>query len=119
MTRKDTKDTYSLAIKLCIWSIRNQTWLAGQLRIYICAATAVIALLALADVISIQTAILSVFCGGAIVVATIWTLIQHRKTILLNIRDPEIRAMVHNTMVEYLHRTNHSMPTNSGWPLER
>lgn len=97
-----------MAVKLSIWSVQHQSWLAGQIRIYIYAATALVALLALAEVISLLTAIFSVFCGGIIVLALIWTLIQQRKAILLNIQDPEIRDLAHKAMLAYLHQIDHS-----------
>lgn len=103
MARKDNKSTQSIGIRLSLWSIRNQTWLAGHIRIYIYTGTALIAFLALAEVITIETAMLSAFCGGLIIMGLIWTLIQQRKTILLNINEPELRRQAHDTMLAYLH----------------
>lgn len=113
MARNDKPSKHSLAIRLCIWSIRNQSWLAGQIRIYIYGATALVALLALGDVISLKTAMFSIFCGGAVVLAMIWTLVQQRKSMLLNIRDPEVRDLAHKAMLEYLNQVNHSVPTSA------
>ena len=59
MTRNEKRSTHPIAVRLFIWSIRHQGWLTGQVRIYIIAATVLIAFLALAGVISIQTAIVS------------------------------------------------------------
>ena len=106
MARNDDKMTQSIAIRLSLWSIRNQSWLAGHVRIYIYAGTALIAFLALAGVITIETAMLSAFCGGLIIMGLIWTLIQQRKAILLNIHEPELRRQAHNTMLEYLHEVD-------------
>lgn len=114
MTRNGKHSKHSMAVRLCIWSIRHQSWLAGQIRIYIYGATALVALLALGDVISIQTAMYSIFCGGVVVMAMIWTLVQRRKTMLNKIKDPEVRDLVHKAMLEYLHQVNHSLPASAG-----
>ena len=103
MTRP-IKPTSAVKItRLCIWSVRNQSWLAGQVRIYIFMVTAVIAFLALAGVISLQTAMLSSFCIGLIAVGLIWTLVQQRKSWLLNLREPELREQALTAMRTYIH----------------
>ena len=103
MTRP-IKPTFAVKItRLCIWSVRNQSWLAGQVRIYVYMATAIIAFLALAGVISIQTAMLSSFCIGLIAMGIIWTLIQQRKAWLLNLREPELREQALAAMRDYIH----------------
>lgn len=106
MTRKAKQSSTSFGVKLCIWTVRNQSWLAGQVRIYIYAGTVLIAFLALAGVISIETAIFSAFCGGVIAMGLIWTLIQQRKAMLLNIQEPEVRNRAHEAMLAYLHEVD-------------
>jgi hypothetical protein len=113
MTRKDQRPTPSIAVKLCIWSIRHQAWLAGQVRIYIYGATALVALLALADVISIETAMFSAFCGGAVLLGLIWTLVQQRRSMLLNIQEPEVREEVYKAMLTYLRQVDHGISLRS------
>jgi len=106
MTRNDKQSTTSFGVKICIWTIRNQSWLAGHVRIYIYAGTALIAFLALAGVISIETAMFSAFCGGTIAMGLIWTFVQQRKAVLLNIREPELRDLAHKAMLAYLHEVD-------------
>jgi hypothetical protein len=102
MTRDDKRSRPSIGVRLSIWSVRNQSWLAGQVRIYIFSGTALIAFLALAGVISIETAMFSALCGGLVIMGLIWTLIQQRKAILLNIEAPEVREQAHRAMLTYL-----------------
>jgi hypothetical protein len=109
MTRRTKPFPPSFRVKLCIWSIRNQSWLAGQVRIYIYGATALLAFLALAGAISIETALLSAFCGGAIMLALIWTFIHQRKALLLKIEKPEVRDQALSAMVEYLRELSHKV----------
>lgn len=106
MTRKDKRSPQSIVIRLSIWSVRNQSWLAGQVRIYLYAGTVLIAFLALAGVVTIQTALLSAFCGGLVIAGLIWTLIQQRKAILLNLEEPEVRKIAHQAMLAYLHEVD-------------
>jgi hypothetical protein len=83
-------------------------------RIYIYAGTVLIAFLALAGVISIKTAIFSAFCGGIIFIGLIWTLVKQRKSMLLNIEEPEARDQAHKAMLEYLNQVNPEMFTSVG-----
>ncbi len=106
MKRNLKPSTCSLGVKLSVWSIQHQTWLAGQVRIYVFFATALIAFFTLAGVISIQTALFSSFSGGLIVAGLIWTLIQQRKSILLNIQEPDVRELAHRAMLNYLRKVD-------------
>lgn len=106
MTRNNKPSQHPIAVKLCIWSIRHQAWLAGQVRIYIFCGTVLLAFLALAGVISIQMAMFSSFCGGTVLLGLIWTLIHQRKAILLNIREPEVREQAHRAMLAYLRQVH-------------
>ena len=96
--------------KWCIWSIKNQTWLSGQLRIYIWGATAVVALFTFAGLIRLETVLWSLFLSGGVISAAIWVLIRQRKVWLLNIHDPELRQQALDAMVTYLHEVNHEVP---------
>jgi len=106
MTRNDIRSRQSIGIKLCIWSIRNQAWLAGHVRLYIYTATALVAFLALAGVISFETAMFSAFSGGTVLMGLIWTLVQQRRAMLLNIQDPEVREQAHSAMLSYLRQVD-------------
>ncbi len=116
MKPSNRSSPYSIGVKLSLWSIRHQTWLAGQIRIYVFFATALIAFFALAGIISIETALFSSFSGGLVVAGLIWTLIQQRKSILLNIQEPEVRELVHQTMIDYLRQVDPGFPAPIGSP---
>jgi hypothetical protein len=102
MTRNDKRSRPSIGVRFSIWSVRNQSWLAGQVRIYVFSGTALMAFLALAGVISIDTAMFSALCGGLVIMGLIWTFIQQRRVILLNIEAPEVREQAHRAMLAYL-----------------
>ena len=100
----------------CIWSVQNQTWLAGQIRIYIWAATAVVAFFTLAGVIAVDTALWSLFISGLVVSTAIWLLIRQRKIWLLNIQDPKMRQQALSAMVNYLNEVHHAVPRRQDSP---
>ncbi len=102
--------THPAVAKWCIWSVKHQTWLAGQVRIYICGASAVLAFFALAGIISLKTALWSLFFSGVAISAVIWLLIRQRRIWLLNIQGPELRREALGAMVGYLDEINHPIP---------
>jgi hypothetical protein len=106
MTRGEIRTRTSIGIQLCIWSVRSQAWLAGQVRIYVYTATAMVAFLALAGVISIQTAMFATICGGTIFMGLIWTLVHQRRAMLLKIQDPAVREQAHSAMIAYLQKVD-------------
>ena len=60
--------------------------------------------------ITINTALLSVFYSGVLIGIGIWLLIQQRRQCLLNIRDPGLRQKALEAMVNYLNENDHSIP---------
>lgn len=129
MTRQGnyfTRATHPTIAKWCIWSVENQSWLAGQMTIYIWSATAAVAIFALGDVITLGAAIWALFVSGVIVCISIWLLVLQRRTWLLNIEDPELRQQALDAMLNYLSRINyriplrpHSRPRSDKDPKER
>jgi hypothetical protein len=96
--------------KWCIWSVANQSWLAGQIRFYIWGATAVLAVFAIAGFISIEIALTSMFISGSILAFAIWLLIRQRRVWLLHIQQPELRKQALAAMVYYLDAINYPVP---------
>jgi hypothetical protein len=96
--------------KWCIWTVAHQSWLAGQIRIYIGGGVAVLAVFTLTGVISPRTALTSMFISGAIFAATIWLLIRQRRIWLLRIQDPDLRRQALAAMVAYLNDNHYPLP---------
>jgi len=105
--------THPTIAKWCIWSVENQSWLAGQMTIYIWSATAVVAFFTFLDVIALKTALWSVFVSGVIICISIWLLAQQRRIWLLNIQEPELRQRALAAMVNYLNAIKHVIPQQS------
>jgi hypothetical protein len=102
--------THPIVAKWCIWSVGNQIWLAGQIRIYIVGAMGVLAFLALTGFISLQTALTAMFFSGMTMAVALWLLIRQRRIWLLHIRQPELRRQALAAMVNYLKAINYPLP---------
>ncbi|MEJ2039418.1 MAG: hypothetical protein P8X55_10835 [Desulfosarcinaceae bacterium] len=107
MARQRKSSLYESIVKVCVWSVRNQAWLAGRIRIYIFGAACVVFLFAFAGILTPKTALLSVFFGGIGILVLIWGLVQQRKNLLLGIQDPKLRKEAHEAMMAYLHQIGH------------
>lgn len=99
--------------KWCIWSIANQSWLAGRIRIYIWGAVAALAVFILTGLISPETALASMFVSGVVVATALWLLIRQRRIWLLHIQEPELRRQALAAMVTYLDAINYPLPRQS------
>jgi hypothetical protein len=102
--------THPIIARWCIWSVKNQTRLAGQLRIYIWGGTFLVALFTLGGLIPLETALGAVFFSGLVICAALWLLIRQRKVWLLNIQGPELRREALAAMLDYLHEVRHAIP---------
>jgi hypothetical protein len=116
MTRSDNNRlrtrhaTPPIIAKWCIWTVANQNWLAGQIRLYVWGGTATLAVFTFSGHISPQAALISMFISGTIIAAAIWLLIRQRRIWLLNIRQPELRQEALAAMVRYLVAIDHPLP---------
>lgn len=109
-TARSGNTTPPTVAKWCIWSVSNQSWLAGQIRIYIWGAMAVVAIFTLTGIISPRTALLSMFISGTIIAAAIWLFIRQRRIWLLHIQHPELRRQALAAMVNCLNANNYPLP---------
>lgn len=107
---KSTRPTHPIIAKWCIWSIENQPWLAGRMRIYIWGAVTTVGFFTFVGLIKLETALWSLFLSGILICATLFFLIRQRKIWLLSIQTPELRQQALNAMVNYLHAVNHAVP---------
>ena len=100
--RAPTTDKYTF--RFCIWTLRHQTQIAGQIRIFTWAGTLLILFLALAGRISLDTALHALVISLLSIGLLLWMLIMARRSVLLNIRDPELREIVHLAMLQFVYR---------------
>lgn len=88
--------------RFCIWTLRYQTQIAFQVRIFAWAGTLLILLLALAGRIGLDVALHAIVISLLSIALLLWMLIMARRKSLLNIRDPELRKIAHMAMLQYL-----------------
>ena len=65
------------------------------------AVSAVLAI-ALVGFVPLEMALQIIFIGGLATRALIWILIERRRSWLLSISDPELKAIAHRAMIDYL-----------------
>ena len=92
----------SISAKFYFWTIRNQDHLTRGITINMWSAVSAVLIIALVDFVSLEMALHIIFVGGAATAALIWTLIERRRSWLLSISDPELKAEAHRTMIDYL-----------------
>jgi hypothetical protein len=93
----------SVLARASIWTIVNHNFLAGQVRIYVWSASAIVLFLSVASIIPLHTALyLLLFCGSALMIL-LWLLINWRKSILLDIQNPELKKTAHAAMLALIH----------------
>ncbi len=97
-----TPTTGGRIIKFCIWTLRHQTLIAQQIRIFIWGGTLLILFLALSGHISLDAALHSIVISLVSISLLIWLLIMARRKSLLNVRDPELRKFAHTALLDYI-----------------
>ncbi len=90
-------------VNFCIWTLRHQSQIAFQMRVFTWAGTLLILLLALAGRISLDAALHAIVISLLSIALLIWMLIRARQKSLLNIRDPELRQAAHMAMLLHIH----------------
>ena len=99
MNRSNASRFKSVLARASIWTIVNHNFLAGQLRIYLWSASATVLFFAVAGIIPLHIALyLLLFCGS-VIMTLLWSLINWRKTILLDIQNPELKQTAHAAML--------------------
>ena len=99
MNRSNASKFKSVLARASIWTIINHNFLTGQIRIYVWSASATVLFFAVAGIIPLHIALyLLLFCGS-VIMALLWSLIRWRKTILLDIQDPELKKIAHAAML--------------------
>jgi hypothetical protein len=62
----------------------------------------IVIFLGMLGAVPLESALWSLFSSGLLIIGAAWLLIQKRKTWLLNIRDPELKQLTHDTMLAYI-----------------
>lgn len=110
MNSKQPTPGASLA-RLSIWTLVHHDWLAAQIRFYVWSASATVLFFSIASIIPLQIALtILLFCGLGMLIV-LWSLIQWRKSIILAIRDEELKRLAHAAMLALIHSRQIGGPT--------
>ena len=91
-------------VRFCIWTLRHQTQISHQIRIFTWGGTLLILFLALAGYIGLDTALHAIVISLASIACLLWMLIMARRQSLLGIHDPELRELAHISMLAWLYK---------------
>lgn len=88
----------------CIWTLRHQSFIARQVRLFAWSGTLLILLLALAGQINLDVALQAIVFSLVSIALLLGLLIGARRKSLLNIRDPALREIAHMAMLNVIYR---------------
>lgn len=100
--RKPEQFTYVL-----IWTILNQDLIAHHIRIYTYSAVAIIMLLTISQIISLDMALFCLFGCGLVFGLGLWVAIERRRSWLLGVTDPILKKEIYSAMLAYLACKSH------------
>jgi len=90
-----------------LMSILYQDRLAHYLRLYVGVSVAIVVFMGMIGIISLESALRSIFYGGVFLSGGLILFIRKRRTWLLNIKDPHLKRQAHASMLAYLSLKGH------------
>jgi hypothetical protein len=102
MQQINTSQIKNRTARWSIWTIRHHDLIVSQLSLYTFGATALVLLVVLSGKISLESALAGLMLGALAIGLLLWILIEQRKSILLNIDDPQLRRRAHQAMLEFM-----------------
>ena len=85
-----------------LWTIRKQDHITRGITMNSWSAVSAVLVIALVGVVTLEMALQIIMIGGGATGALIWILIERRRSWLLSISDPELKAEAHQVMIDYL-----------------
>ena len=93
---------YPMSTRFFLWTIRRQDQITRWVAMNMWAAISAVLAVSLIGLVAVETALQIIFSGGMASVAFIWILIERRRSWLLSISDPQLKAIAHQAMIDYL-----------------
>ena len=93
-----------ISAQFFLWSIREQDKITRCLTMNIWSAVAAMLAVTLAGILSLAMALKIILFGGMATGCLVWILIERRRSWLLHITDPTLKAVAHEAMIDYLAR---------------
>ena len=104
MRRDQPQNPHPSSARFFLWTIRKQDQITRCLTLNIWSVVSVVLATALLGLVTLEKALQIILWAGMAVGSTIWILIESRRSWLLSISDPKLKAEAYRTMVDYLRR---------------
>jgi hypothetical protein len=91
-----------ISAQFFLWTIRKQDQITRGITMNIWSAVSAILAIALVGLVTLEVALQIILVGGVATGALIWILIERRRSWLLSISDPGLKAEAHRAMIDYL-----------------
>ena len=115
MKNKPSLDFTSPLARISIWTIIHHHWLAAQIRFYIWCASASVLFLSIANILPLTIALMILLVCGTGMLILLWSLIFWRRSILLSIRDKELKERAYAAMLTLI-RSRPNATRSTGFP---
>ena len=92
----------SISARFFLWTIRRQDRITRWVSMNMWAAISAVLAISMIGFVAVETALQIILFGGMAAVFFIWILIERRRSWLLRISDPKLKAVAHQAMVDYL-----------------
>lgn len=97
-----TNRPHSTSAKFFLWTIRKQDQISRFFAMNMWSAVSAVLVMALIGFVTLKVALQIIFVGGLAMGGVVWILIEHRRSWLLGISDPRLKAEAHQVMIDYL-----------------
>ncbi len=93
---------HPISARFFLWTIRKQDHITHWFAMNMWAAVSAVLVSALIGLVSLERALQIILAGGLAAGGIIWILIERRRSWLLGIADPKLKAEAHRAMLVYL-----------------
>ena len=95
---------HPISARFYLWTIRKQDQITRGVVMNIWAAVSAILACAVVGLVSLQMTLQIMIFGGTALGSLMWVLIERRRSWLLGISEPKLRAEAHQVMIDYLNK---------------
>ena len=97
-----TDNPHPFSARFFLWTVRKQDQISRIFTLNIWAAISAVLVCTLIGLVSLEKALQVILWGGIAAGGCTWILIERRRSWLLGITDPKLRADAHQVMIDYL-----------------
>lgn len=104
MRRDQPQNPHPSSARFFLWTIRKQDQITRCLTLNMWSVVSVLLATSLLGLVTLETALQIILWAGMAVGSTVWIFIERRRSWLLSISDPKLKAEAYRTMIDYLRR---------------